>query len=291
MHSEHVVLMQRIVDIMQQAFKQVIQQAHLFLYFRSDNMKIAIKPLALATAVSVASLAGAIAPAQAEVTGNIGLFSKYILRGITNAPENDNTAVQGGIDWSFGPGFYLGYWGSNLGYSDPGKSNGFENDFYGGWGGSAGSFSWDLGLIYYYYLNISDANAMEAVGSLGFGPVSLGAKYLTDDVAWGNKGDVYWTLSGGTGLGDTDFDLSAVLGYYTYETDGEFIPDVPGAKSSAFRHFDITLSHPIADSGADWNLTYVFGGEDRFGVDQDNAVVLSLTWGLDILGKQAVMAK
>ena len=281
MHSEHVVLMQRIVDIMQQAFKQVIQQAHLFLYFRSDNMKIAIKPLALATAVSVASLAGAIAPAQAEVSGNIGVFSKYILRGITNAPENDNTAVQGGLDWSFGPGFYLGYWGSNLGYSDPGESNGFENDFYGGWGGSAGSVSWDLGLIYYYYLNISDANALEAVGSVGFGPVSLGAKYLTEDVAWGNTGDIYWTLSGDMDVG-AGFNLGAVLGWYTYEKDGEFIPEVPEAKSSAFRHLDIVLSHPIAETGADMNLTYILGGDDRFGVEQEDAVVLSVTYGFDI---------
>ena len=28
-----------------------------------------------------------------------------------------NTAVQGGFDWSHDSGFYLGYWGSNLGYT------------------------------------------------------------------------------------------------------------------------------------------------------------------------------
>jgi uncharacterized protein (TIGR02001 family) len=244
-------------------------------------MTISIKPLAIATAVSVASMASAIAPAQAEVSGNIGLFSKYILRGITNAPENDNTAVQGGLDYSFGPGLYLGYWGSNLSYADEGDSNGFENDFYGGWGGSAGSVSWDIGLIYYYYLNISDANAAEIAGSVGFGPVSLGAKYLTDDVAWGNKGDIYWTLGGDTEIG-AGFTLGGVLGYYTYEKDGEYIPSVPEAKGSAFRHFDVSLSHPIAETGADMNLTYTFGGKDRFGTDQDDAVVLSLTYGFDI---------
>ena len=55
--------------------------------------------------------------AQAELSGNIGVYSAYVLRGITNAMENENTAVQGGIDWAHDSGFYLGYWGSNLGYT------------------------------------------------------------------------------------------------------------------------------------------------------------------------------
>jgi uncharacterized protein (TIGR02001 family) len=53
--------------------------------------------------------------AQAELAGNIGVHSKYLLRGI--GLENDNTAVQGGIDYTHESGFYAGWWGSNLGYS------------------------------------------------------------------------------------------------------------------------------------------------------------------------------
>ena len=243
-------------------------------------MKNSIRPIALATAFSIASMAAAIAPAQAELTGNIGVFSQYVLRGITNAPENDGAAIQGGIDWAHDSGFYLGYWGSNLGYSDS-DGTGFENDFYGGWGGSVDNFSWDLGLIYYYYLNIDDANAPELYGSVGFGPVSLGAKYLMDDIVWGNQGDIYWTLGGDMDIG-AGFNLGGTLGYYTYETDGEYIPEAPEAKSSAFRHFDVTLSHPIGSTGADANFTYIFGGEDRFGGDQDDAMVFSVTYGFDI---------
>lgn len=243
-------------------------------------MKNSIRPIALATAFSIASMAAAIAPAQAELTGNIGVFSQYVLRGITNAPENDGAAIQGGIDWAHDSGFYLGYWGSNLGYSDS-DGTGFENDFYGGWGGSMDNFSWDLGLIYYYYLNIDDANAPELYGSVGFGPVSLGAKYLMDDIVWGNQGDIYWTLSGDMDIG-AGFNLGGVLGYYTYEKDGEYIPEVAEAESSAFRHFDVTLSHPIGNTGADANFTYIFGGDDRFGGEQDDAMVFSVTYGFDI---------
>jgi uncharacterized protein (TIGR02001 family) len=240
-------------------------------------MTIAIKPLAVATALSVATMAATIAPAQAEISGNIGVFSQYVLRGITNAPENDGAAVQGGIDWASDSGFYLGYWGSSLGYSDE-SATGFENDFYGGFAGSVGDISYDIGLIYYYYLNINDANAPEIAASVGFGPVSLGMKYLADDVLWGNQGDIYWTLSADTDIG-AGFNLAGVLGFYTYEKDGEYIPEVPEAESSAFRHFDVTLSHGIGDTGADFGLTYIFGGDDRFGNEQDNATVLSLTYG------------
>ncbi|MGV7235697.1 MAG: TorF family putative porin [Nitrosomonadaceae bacterium] len=245
-------------------------------------MKTAIKPLALATALSVATMAGAIAPAQADVSGNIGVFSSYVLRGITNFPENDGAALQGGVDWDFGPGFYLGYWGSSLGYGGEGRDvNGFENDFYGGWGGSTDLLSWDIGATYYYYLNISDFNAFEPKASFGVGPVTLGAKYLAEDVVWGNKGDTYWTLDAAFDIGK-GFTLGGLLGYYTYETSGKYIPEVPEAKSSAFRHFDITLSHPIGDSNADANLTYIIGGEDRFGFEQKNQMVFSVTYGFDI---------
>ena len=246
-------------------------------------MKNTIKPLALATAFSIATMAAAISPAQAEISGNIGLFSQYVLRGITNTPENDNVAIQGGVDWAGASGFYAGYWGSNLGYGDPGSdTKGFENDFYAGWGGSAGLFSWDIGATYYYYLNISDFNAFEPKGSIGVGPATLGFKYLAEDVAWGNKGDTYWTLGASTDIG-AGFSLGGVIGYYVYDTEGEYIGASPDAIDNGFRHFDITLSHPIGNSGADANFTYIIGGEDRFGTDQDNQMVFSVTYGFDIL--------
>ncbi len=247
-------------------------------------MKTAIKPLAIATAISIASMAAMVAPAHAELTGNIGVFSQYVLRGITNAPENDNAAIQGGLDWGHDSGFFVGYWGSNLGYGDAGSdTKGFENDFYAGWGGEAGSINWNLGATYYYYLNISDFNALEPFAYVGFGPATFGFKYLAEDVAWGNQGDTYWTLDASHEIG-AGFTLAGTIGYYSYEKDGEFIPDVPnsGAIGSGFRHFNIDLSHPIGNTGADMALTYIVGGDDRFGVEQDNQIVLSLTYGFDI---------
>ncbi|HEY4713402.1 MAG TPA: TorF family putative porin, partial [Aquirhabdus sp.] len=42
---------------------------------------------------------------EGNLTGNIGVYSKYVLRGITNAPEQDGAAVQGGVDYVLKNGF------------------------------------------------------------------------------------------------------------------------------------------------------------------------------------------
>ncbi|HKK14326.1 MAG TPA: TorF family putative porin [Gammaproteobacteria bacterium] len=235
---------------------------------------------AVALAVALGSSAAVVSPAaNAGASGNIGLWSKYVLRGITNSPENDNAAVQGGFDWSGDSGVYLGYWGSSLSYADAGKSNGFENDFYGGWAGKAGPLDVSLGAIYYKYINISNADGFEINPTVGYMGVTLGAKYLTKDVTWGNKGDTYWTLSYSHDL-PAGFSLSGLLGYYTYKDSGKYISS--SKESSAFRDLDLTLSHPIGNSGADMNATYIVGGKDRDGNSQDNTVVFSLTYGFDI---------
>ena len=223
-------------------------------------------------------------PAQAEVTGNIGVVSKYVLRGITNSnslgAENDGAAVQGGFDWSHSSGVYLGYWGSSLGYGDATKPNpqttGFENDIYGGYKFKAGPVSLDVGLIQYLYTAIGHSDGLEAVVNAGIGPVTLGVKYLTNDVKWGNQGDIYATVGYSQAL-PSDFKFAGVFGYYIYKDSGEFIPAT--VESSAFRHVDLKLSHPLGKTGADMSLTYIVGGQDRQGLDQSNAIVLGLSTG------------
>ncbi|MEW6354181.1 MAG: TorF family putative porin [Pseudomonadota bacterium] len=245
------------------------------------NLKMSASLTAcMSLAMIPAAQADEAATSPHKLTGNIGVFSKYILRGITNTPENDDPAIQGGVDYSHASGFYAGYWGSNLGYADTGKSNGFENDFYGGFAGSAGSFNYSLGLIKYLYVHIDNADGLEAVGTAGAGPFTLGFKYLTNDVVWGNQGDTYWTLNYKTAL-PADFSFGATLGYYTYEDSGKYIAS--SAEDSAFRHLDLNISHPIGNTGAAVGLTYVVGGEDRNGVDQDNDVVLNLSYAFDII--------
>jgi len=239
-----------------------------------------LRMLSVAVAASVAGLAAPLA-AQADVTGNIGVYSKYVLRGITNVPENDNAAVQGGLDYSHASGLYAGYWGSSLDYSsrttdDAKTPNGFENDIYAGYKFKAGPVDLNVGAIYYAYTQLVDFDAIEAVVAAGFGPVTVGAKYLTKDVVWGNAGDTYLTVDYAQDL-PSEFKFAAQLGYYFYTDSGDFIAST--AENSGFRHLNLTVSHPLGKSGANMGITYIVGGEDRQGVQQENAVVLALTTG------------
>jgi len=271
-----------------------------------------------AAALAVSALATPMV-AQAELSGNIGVYSAYVLRGITAAEsfgyENDGAAVQGGLDWSAdNSGWYVGYWGSSLSYtSDPTIDTyddngnvtgsvdgclkaddcpavGFENDIYAGYSGTAGDFGYDVGLIYYYYIGVMEANGLEVKLSGSWKGATLGVNYLTNDVAWGNTGDMYWTLGYDFSL-PKDFTLGATLGYYMYEKSGKYVPPsrpdpdsvlTLGAKSSAFRHLTLSLSHPIASSGFDMNLDWIIGGEDRYGISQPMTFVLGVSSGFDI---------
>ena len=97
-------------------------------------------------------------------TGNVGLFSQYIFRGLTQT--NRKPALQGGFDYSHSSGVYLGTWASNIswlkenfstaagnttGQYDTGGS--LEMDIYGGYKGTFGKsdFTYDAGLLYYWY--------------------------------------------------------------------------------------------------------------------------------------------
>lgn len=266
--------------------------------------------LAMATALSVPMLAVS-AGAQAAMTGNISVLSNYVLRGSAGdtfagtTSETNGAAVQGGLDWTNPAGFYLGYWGSNLGYTsgatitkydDNGTATGtvdgckeagdcpgvgFENDFYGGYSGKAGEIGYKVGLIYYYYIGVMESNGIEVEGALSYKDFSAGMKYLANDVVWGNTGDIYWTFGYSTAL-PNDFKLGATLGYYTYEEAGEFVQKTADSSSSEFRHLDVKLSHPIAATGADMSLTYVLGGKDRYSNDLASTVVLGLSYGFEI---------
>jgi uncharacterized protein (TIGR02001 family) len=46
------------------------------------------------------------------VAYNVGLYSQYIFRGLTQTDRKP--ALQGGVDLTHSSGFYLGAWGSNI---------------------------------------------------------------------------------------------------------------------------------------------------------------------------------
>ena len=246
-----------------------------------------LRMLSVAIAASVAGLTAPLA-AQADVTGNIGVYSKYVLRGITSGPgtENNGAAVQGGFDYSHASGFYAGYWGSSLGYTYDGAvavsnnsvlGTGFESDLYAGYKGKAGPFSYGVGAIYYTYTGVAESDGAELALTAGIGNATLGVNYLLQDLWWGNKGDTYVTL-GYTQALPSDFSVVGTLMYYLYTEDGKYITGSanPDSISSGFRGVSVGVTHPLGKTGGTMGLTLVGGGENRVGTYQKFMPVLSL---------------
>ena len=243
-------------------------------------MKFAFKALSLAVLGAASTFTSAEAPASEHtISGNIGVLSSYNLRGITNVPENKDATIQGGLDYSHASGFYAGWWGSTLNYGDD-LPNGFENDFYAGYNGSINDdLGYTAGLTYYYYYDIdtSDANGLETMLGLSYKDFGLTAQTLLEDVSWGNAGDTYIKASYSYAL-PKDFSLDTALGLYAYQDSGDFEDTLGTTESFGFRHFDIGLSKPLADTGVTASMNYTVGGYDRADVKQKNKVVFGLKY-------------
>lgn len=169
-----------------------------------------------ALAASSAILAADAAPASPHTfTGNVTIASEYIYRGI--AQTNRDPALQGGFDYANVNGLYLGTWASNVSWlTDPGTkglSNSLEMDFYGGYKASVGDFSYDVGVLRYYYPGSYPANyyspdTTEIYGQIGYKWVSLKYSHSTTDLfGWrsptnqDSKGSGYLDLSASYDLG------------------------------------------------------------------------------------------
>lgn len=120
-----------------------------------------MKKSLLFVALSVASF-GAHAADEPKsphsITGNVGLYSQYVFRGLTQT--NQKPALQGGFDYAHSSGLYAGVWNSNVSWIADGAqtfgtgpvSSSLESDFYAGYKGSfAGDFAYDLGFLRYQY--------------------------------------------------------------------------------------------------------------------------------------------
>lgn len=104
--------------------------------------------LSLAVAAAAAAAASASAQPPQAFTGNVGLFTDYRFRGLSQTFQRP--ALQGGFDYSHASGFYLGNWNSNVSSSLYPNAN-LEMDLYGGYKQAFGDFGLDLGAIYYGY--------------------------------------------------------------------------------------------------------------------------------------------
>lgn len=105
--------------------------------------------------------------------------SDYRFRGVSLTDRDP--AIQGSLDVSHDSGFYVGVWGSNIARYQGATA---EVDVYAGYQTAAGPLSFDVGVIGYIYPGGTDADVVEATGSvaatLGPARVRLSVAYAPD---------------------------------------------------------------------------------------------------------------
>ncbi len=161
---------------------------------------------------------------------NVGLFSQYIFRGLTQT--NNKPALQGGFDVSHKSGLYIGGWSSNVswlrdnqGYVANGgvysSGGSLEIDIYGGFKTDVKGVGIDLGALQYYYPGAHNqlydkANTTELYGALSYGWLQAKVSGVVSKDAWGfgkkynvnsggddERGTYYAELNANIPLGDT----------------------------------------------------------------------------------------
>jgi len=122
----------------------------------------------MALALSSASLVSPLA-AQAEgLSFNIGAESSYDDQGKNFAPS-----LQGGIDYGFSNGFYVGNWNSTGKFGEALKST-VEVDLYVGYAKAlASGLSYDLAVTRYLYPGVKDLNANDVNLDVAYGPATV----------------------------------------------------------------------------------------------------------------------
>jgi len=212
--------------------------------------------LAALTALSLSPAFAQTAAAEPEspwaFSANLGLFSDYRFRGISQTDKKP--ALQGGFDVSHSSGLYIGNWDSNV---DSAMYNGanLEMDFYGGWKKSFDNgFGIDLGAIYYYYPGSGAGGTTKIYNTelyIGgsYGPVTLKYNYAVSDFfsAPDSKGSSYIDLGFAYDFGNK----WGVVAHYGYQY----------LKGDA-RAAQIGGTFPGPDNISDWKLgaTYTVDG-------------------------------
>lgn len=180
---------------------------------------------------------------SAYVTGT----SEYLFRGLKQT--QGDPAAQGGVDYDFGNGFYVGAWASYIKWTDEGNymnNNDVETNLFAGYADKIGDtgFGYDVGILQYYYPGtvkngVARSDATEAYIGLDkdLGSTNLAVKYsqvLSDD-AWGiadAKDSQYWEANWTVPLsaqwtatahvGRSEFDNNSALDYTDWKLGAEY---------------------------------------------------------------------
>ena len=167
------------------------------------SSKLALSAVALASAAFAQT-----SFADEGVAYNIGVVSEYRYRGL--GQTRGKPALQGGVDYDSGKGFYLGAWGSTIKWiedqSTPGQDvkGSLELDLYGGYKFEAAGLAWDVGYLRYEYVG----NKLQRTGGVN------GRDGTTYKNA--NTDEIYGAVSAGAFTAKYSYAISNLFGNYNF---------------------------------------------------------------------------
>ncbi len=250
----------------------------------------------LATSATFAQTTPAAEPAASPLTFNISVTSNYKFRGQDQNQSKTRQfkpALQGGVDYAFDNGFYVGNWNSTINwtkYLPSGDNSRVEVDLYGGYKFKAGPLDMDVGALTYLYPSATGANTTELYVGAGFGPVT--AKYShTVSKGYFGIGKEFGPVDDGRGTGYLNVGLSqevapkltlkASVGYTNFKS------SVNAAGLPNYMDYSVGAAY---DLGTGFTLTGAFVGANKkdnyfYAIDPSksinkNTLVVTLTKAL-----------
>lgn len=215
---------------------------------------------------------GSEAESEAGFSWNASVTSDYVFRGVSLT--NEKPALQGGLDYSWENGLYVGTWASNIDGS--GGAPNLELDTYIGWNHDLNDkWNFDAQLVRYNYFGedsgYGSVEYNELIGKLQYNKMFTGLIGYSND--YGNSGQSSWYfgLSGSFEVGN-GFTLEPNIGYTTIDEGG----------GTQFDYYDCGLAVSRAFGPVKAKLAYI----NAFGLDAaalDNLggsrVVLTFSFG------------
>lgn len=194
-----------------------------------------LKPLSLLVLATLGApfVAQAAETSPHSFTANVGLYSQYVFRGLTQT--DGNPAIQGGFDYTHANGFYAGVWGSNISWLTDAnyyKSGGSaEIDTYGGYRHSFGDIGIDVGYLRYWYPGdtapgIAEADTDELYVGASWKWFTVKYSYSLGDTfgVRDAQGTYYLDISASVPVGETGLTLGAHYGMQEYSGSDKALP-------------------------------------------------------------------
>lgn len=205
--------------------------------------------------------------ASAQLSSNISLTTNYKFRGQDQDASKSadfKPALQGGFDYAFGNGLYVGNWNSSVNWL---SGNSLEMDVYGGYKGELSpGLGYDVGVLTYAYPGASSANTTEVYGGLSYGPFSAKYSQTVSSQYFGLSKASYFNVGYANEL-TAGLMFKAAVGMTNFKSSSDV----------DFSDYSVGLSY---DLGSGYSLGGAYVGATKkasYGFANDNRVVLSLS--------------